>query len=167
MLLTGLAALVVLIAGLLIRWAIGRKGRNLDGPCRLEYPLIEQRVTSNPPEDPIKGAVVSPDGKYVAYADPTGLYLRQMSTGETRPWGLPKGFVAWPGSWFPDGAHLLVLRIEGQEQDVDLWKPSLYKLSLLGGDPQKIMDDAAAGSVSPDGLTSHICPGRRSEVNCG
>jgi hypothetical protein len=75
---------------------------------------MEQRVTSNPPEAPVHGAVVSPDGKYVAYSDPTGLYLRQLSTGETRPWSLPKGFVAWPGSWFPDGTHLLVLRIDGQ-----------------------------------------------------
>jgi DNA-binding winged helix-turn-helix (wHTH) protein/Tol biopolymer transport system component len=157
MLLTGLAALLVLIAGFLIRWAIGRKGVP-DGHV-ITYPLMEQRVTSNPPEDPIKGAVVSPDGKYVAYADSTGLYLRQMSTGETRPWGLPKGFVAWPGSWFPDGAHLLVLRIEGQEQELDLWKPSLYKLSLMGGDPQKIMDDAAAGSVSPDGSRIAYLPG--------
>jgi Tol biopolymer transport system component len=51
------------------------------------------------------------------------------------------------------------LRIEGQEQGLDLWKPSLYKLSLLGGDPQKIMDDAAAGSVSPDGSRIAYLPG--------
>ena len=150
MLFAGLAVVaLVLIAGFLIRWSIGGKGAA--ERHAVAYPLMEQRVTSNPAEVPVRDAVVSPDGKYVAYADPTGLYLREMSTGETRPWSLPKGFVAWPNSWFPDSTHLLVVRIEGQAQGIDLWKPSLYKLSLLGGDPQRIIGDASAGSVSPDG----------------
>jgi DNA-binding winged helix-turn-helix (wHTH) protein/Tol biopolymer transport system component len=152
MIFIGLAvALLALVAGFLIRGAMKRKP--VSGGNAISYPLVEQRVTSNPPDDPIEGAVISPDGKYVAYADPTGLYLRLMSTGETRPWILPKGFVARPNSWFPDSTHLLVVRIEGQTQgfDLDLWKPSLYKLSLLGGEPQKIMENAAAGCVSPDG----------------
>src|SRR5262252_2284215 len=34
------------------------------------YPLVEKRITANPAEAPIHAAVVSPDGKYVAYADP-------------------------------------------------------------------------------------------------
>jgi DNA-binding winged helix-turn-helix (wHTH) protein/Tol biopolymer transport system component len=150
------AAVLILVAGFLVRRALMKRAVPQNA---VAYPLMEQRVTSNPPEDPVRDAVVSPDGKYVAYADPTGLYLRQMSTGETRPWGLPKGFVAWPNRWFPDSAHLLVVRIEGQPQELDLWKPSLYKLSLLGGDPQKIMDDAAAGSVSPDGSRIAYLPG--------
>src|ERR1019366_10453227 len=99
--------------------------------------VLFRSLPSNPSDAPIKNAVVSPDGKYVAYADSTGLYLRQISSGETRHWSLPKGFVAWPFSWFPDGTHLLVVRIAGQPQDLMLWKPSLYKLSILGGDPQE------------------------------
>jgi DNA-binding winged helix-turn-helix (wHTH) protein/Tol biopolymer transport system component len=159
LLFAGLAALLILVAGLLVRRVIGRHAV-LDGPA-LAYPLMEQRVTSNPPEVPVRGAVVSPDGKYVAYADPTGLYLRQMSTGETRPWSLPQGFVAWPNYWFPDSTHLLVVRIEGQAQGLDLWKRSLYKVSLLGGAPQKIMDNAAEGSVSPDGSRIAYLPGSK------
>jgi DNA-binding winged helix-turn-helix (wHTH) protein/Tol biopolymer transport system component len=122
------------------------------------YPLTERRITSNPPEAPLTGAVVSPDVKYVVYSDPTGLYLRQLSTGETRLWSLPKSFLVWPDCWFPDGAHLLVLRIDGQPGTEGIWKPSLYKLSLLGGEPQKIMDDAAAGVVSPDGTRIAYLP---------
>jgi DNA-binding winged helix-turn-helix (wHTH) protein/Tol biopolymer transport system component len=143
-----LVALSLLGAGFLIRRAVGKHGVAAN---TVAYTLMEQRVTSNPPEAPVRGAVVSPDGKYVAYADPTGLYLRQISTGETRPWSLPKGFLVWPDSWFPDGAHLLVIRVDGQPGADGVWKPSLYRLSLLGGEPQKIMDDAAAGVVSPDG----------------
>jgi Tol biopolymer transport system component len=113
--------------------------------------LMEQRLTSNPAEDPVEGAVISPDGKYLAYNDPTGLYLRELANGETRPWSLPEGFVAGPTSWFPDSTHLLVVRMEGQPQKPELQRWSIYKLSLLGGAPQKIMDDAAVGVVSPDG----------------
>jgi Tol biopolymer transport system component len=50
--------------------------------------------------------------------------------------------------------HLLVQKLEWHPQHLDLWQPSLYKLSLLGGEPQKLMDDAFGGSVSPDG--AHI-----------
>ncbi len=158
-LLAGLAAtaLLVLTAGLLIRWAIGRKSAS-DGHAAA-YPLTERRVTSNPPETPVIGASVSPDGKYVSYTDPTGLYLRQLSTGETRPLPLPKGFVAWGGDWFPDGTHFLVLRVDGQPGADGVWRPSIYKISLLGGEPQKIMDDAVRASLSPDGLRIAYLPG--------
>lgn len=69
---------------------------------------IEQRITANPPEAPVTGAVVSPDGKYVAYSDTTGVYIRHIDSGETRPLELPKSFDAVPTSWFPDSAHLLL-----------------------------------------------------------
>src|SRR6202045_4465947 len=118
------------------------------------HPAPEQRVTSNPPDAPIKFAVVSPDGKYVAFTDSTGLYLRQISSGETRPWGVPKDFIAHPNSWFPDGTHLLVTRFEGASRI-----PSLWRLSLLGGSPLKLMDNAAAGAVSPDGSRIAYIPG--------
>ena len=156
------AALFVTLAGVLIRWGIGRRGVS-DGHAAA-YPLTERRVTSNPPEAPVIGASVSPDGKYLAYADPTGLYLRQLSTGETRPMALPKGFVAWAGSWFPDGTHLLVLRIDGQPGADGVWRPSLYKLSLLGGEPQRIMEDAVRAVVSPDGSRIAYLP-RPSQSN--
>jgi DNA-binding winged helix-turn-helix (wHTH) protein/Tol biopolymer transport system component len=118
------------------------------------HPPTEQRVTSNPPDAPIKFAVVSPDGKYVAYADSTGLYLRQISSGETHPWSVPKDFIASPNSWFPDSTHLLVTRSEGASRI-----PSLWKLSLLGGSPLKLMDNAAAGAVSPEGSRIAYMPG--------
>jgi DNA-binding winged helix-turn-helix (wHTH) protein/Tol biopolymer transport system component len=118
------------------------------------HPASEQRVTFNPPDAPIKFAVVSPDGKYLAYADPTGLYWRQLSSGETRPWGVPKDFIAHPNSWFPDGTHLLVTRFEGASRI-----PSLWKLSLLGGSPRMLMDNSATGAVSPDGSRIAYLPG--------
>jgi Tol biopolymer transport system component len=134
-----LAIIAVPTAIFLSRRAVGK----YDAPGR---GVAEQRVTSNSPEAPIEFAVVSPDGKYVAYSDPGGMYLRAIASGETRRWDLPKDFIAKPNSWFPDGAHLLVTRLEGIAP-----KPSLWKLSLLGGNPRKLVDNAGAGSVSPDG----------------
>src|SRR5271170_6060206 len=125
-----LAGLVAAALGIFLVAFLGRRTISRhDTPGSAVAPLTtEQRITSNPPEAPVQAAVVSPDGKYIAYADPTGLYLRQISSGETRPWGVPRDFIASPSSWFPDGTHLLVTRFEGAHRI-----PSLWSLSLLGG----------------------------------
>jgi len=130
-------------AGFLIRQAAST--RDVHGAFA-PHLATEERITSNPPETPVENAVVSRDGKYLAFHDSLRLYLRQIDNGETRVWSLPKDFVAWPDDWFPDGTHLLVTRREGPSRTLSLWK-----LSLLGGSPEKLMDDAAGGSVSPDG----------------
>ena len=110
------------------------------------HPAIEKRLTANPVEAPIRAAVISPDGKYVAYADPTGTYLRLVDGGETHPLQLPKNFIALPSSWFPDSSHLLVTSHRRGEQ-----KTSVWKVSILGSPPQILVDDAEGASVSPDG----------------
>ena len=152
LLFAGIAAalLLLIVAGFILR-RFTRAGP-VPAPG-LQHLAMEQRLTANPSDVPVNNAVVSPDGKYVAYADPTGLYLRQISSGETRRWSLPKGFVAWPYSWFPDSTHLLVRRIATQPQDLSLslWNTSLYELSILGGEPQEMVNNASAGYVSPAG----------------
>ena len=124
-------ALVLVAFGVFVAWR-----RTSTSP-----PLAtEQRITANPPEAPVTGAVVSPDGKYVAYSDTTGVYIRHIDSGETRPLELPKGFDAVPTSWFPDNGHLLLSVIEGGGT-----APSLWKVSILGGSPQKVIEDASEG----------------------
>ncbi len=105
----------------------------------------EKRLTSNAVEAPITNAVLSPDGKYLAYADSNGMYLEQVGTGEIRPMPGPKDFHAIPSGWFPDSTHLLVTLWNGQEA------PSIWKISILGGSPQKLSEDALAASASHDG----------------
>ncbi len=97
------------------------------------------RITANPADLPVTGAVVSPDGKYVAYSDPTGVYVRHIDSGETRPRALPKGFNGIPTSWFPDSMHLLLSNHEGPQQTAKIWEAS-----ILGGNPQ----NAAGGRRS-------------------
>jgi DNA-binding winged helix-turn-helix (wHTH) protein/Tol biopolymer transport system component len=139
-LLAGLCVLAIGIAGAAF---LLRRAHRHEAPG---HQVVERRVTSNSPEAAILFAALSPDGKYLAYSDPTGLYLRVIATGETRRWDVPKGFVAHPNSWYPDGTHLVVTRFDGMPPKTGIWK-----LSMLGGAPQKIIDNAVAGMVSPDG----------------
>jgi hypothetical protein len=60
----------------------------------------------------VSSAAVSRDGKYLAYTDGTGVYLKLIRTGETHPVPLPPNFSADLDDWFPDGSHLLVSREE-------------------------------------------------------
>jgi Tol biopolymer transport system component len=90
--------------------------------------------------------VISPDGKYVAYSDQTGVYVRHIDSGETRPLSLPKGFDGIPTSWYPDSTHLLLASREGPQHKSKIWK-----VSILGGNPQMLLEDAEQGTVSPDG----------------
>jgi Tol biopolymer transport system component len=108
--------------------------------------ISQQRLTANPSDDPVTSAVISPDGKYLAFADRTGLFLRIIGTGETHALSMPGGFRTWPASWFPDGSHLLAT-VSGTSGEAS----SLWSISVLGGSPRKLMDSAEARSVSPDG----------------
>jgi serine/threonine protein kinase len=50
------------------------------------------QLTANPTENPIHAVAVSPDGKYLAYADYSGIFLRLLATNETHPLELEDGF---------------------------------------------------------------------------
>jgi len=110
--------------------------------------VVERQLTANSSENSVSSAAVSRDGKYLAYTDGAGIYLKLMGTGETHPVPLPANFSAHVDDWFPDGSHLLVTR-EEQPGKLNLWS-----ISVFGGSPRQLADDGRAGSVSPDG--SHI-----------
>src|SRR4029077_15005929 len=67
--------------------------------------VIERRLTSNSSENSVSSAAISPDSKYLAYADNTGVYLKQIRTAEAHPVPLPPNFLARVDDWFPDGSH--------------------------------------------------------------
>jgi serine/threonine protein kinase len=77
-------AAVALIAVFRLEWFTPAKPPPAD--------IQRRQVTANPQEDPVLGAVISPDGQYLAYADLTGVHLRLIATGETRSLTLPPGF---------------------------------------------------------------------------
>ena len=54
--------------------------------------LKPQQLTANSSEDPVTVTSVSPDGKYLLYADLQGLHLRLIASGETQSLPIPDTF---------------------------------------------------------------------------
>jgi serine/threonine protein kinase len=54
--------------------------------------LKPQALTTNSSEDPVAGALISPDGKYLLFTDLEGMHLRLMTTGETQTLPTPDAF---------------------------------------------------------------------------
>jgi Tol biopolymer transport system component len=110
-----------------------------------------RQLTHNTGERGVSSGALSPDGRYIAYTDQSGIYVRTIETGETRkvpqPDNLPD-VARWdlsPG-WFPDGTRLVVNLLESDDAaDSTMW--------LLGVSraPQKLRDHSEAITVSPDG----------------
>jgi Tol biopolymer transport system component len=133
--------LVVILAGLLAARFFARR-RETNTP-----EVVERQLTANPPEDYVSGAAISPNGKYVAYVDQTGLYLRATDSGETHAVSLPAELRdrVWQVRWLPEGGKLLA-EITGAE-GIDLWV-----ITVLGeAAPRLLYRQAAFPAISPDG----------------
>src|SRR5439155_8898437 len=107
--------------------------------------IIEHKLTSNSAENSVNSAAVSPDGKYLAYSDNTGIYLKLIRTGEVHAIPLPPNFAARVDDWFPDGSRLLVSHRD------EPGKASLWNISVFGGPARPLADDALGGAVTPYG----------------
>jgi len=98
------------------------------GHCTLETPVCAGhlrtdqtgRLTASPEENPVLGAAISPDGKYLAFATGQVVYLRQIDSGETHSLSFPSGFTAIPAAWYPDGSHLVATWVEGPTAPFEL-----------------------------------------------
>jgi hypothetical protein len=54
--------------------------------------LNPSQITTNSAEDPVFTAALSPDGKYLAFADLEGLHLRLLGSGDTQSLPIPNEF---------------------------------------------------------------------------
>src|ERR1700693_620214 len=83
----------------------------LHRPLKPPSELTQKRLTFNSSENRVGSAVISPDGKYLAYSDLAGSHVQLLSTGEERLIPRPAGASAsiyWlVDSWFPDSTQLL------------------------------------------------------------
>ncbi|HEV2341928.1 MAG TPA: protein kinase [Candidatus Acidoferrales bacterium] len=109
--------------------------------------LVQRSITSNPPENPVYAAAISPDGRNLVFADLTGVFVRSLETGETHPLTLPSGFCfrCVSLSWFRDGTKLITVGPGVSSQTT-----GISVVSILGGAPRNLQDDAGRASVSPD-----------------
>jgi Tol biopolymer transport system component/DNA-binding winged helix-turn-helix (wHTH) protein len=140
------AAIALVLFGLKLGLLLGRRP-----PAALRI----SQLTANPADDRVRAGAISSDGKYLAYSDENGFYLRQIDTAETHPVPLPPGLMAESLSWFPDSVHI-VAALSGQGQPSSLWA-----ISVLGGNARKFYDSGASPAVSPDGKEVAFITGRK------
>jgi len=145
--------------------------RQPQSPAALPQLKLRQ-LTSNSSENGVTGGAISPDGRYLAYTDTVGMRLKLIETGETRsipqPDEVKSNWVSWDiAAWFPDGTRFLAnaYRQRGDSPNRNSRGASIWMVSLLGGPPHKLRDEAVAYSVSPDGslVSFGTNPGRRDE----
>ena len=116
------------------------------------------QLTDNSPENPVSGGAISPDGKYLAYADLQGMHIKSVGSDEARSVPQPAEFqnrnTFWEvGAWFPDSTRFLAHSHPALVNSDDWFSPrtSTWAVSVLGGPPQKLRDNAYAWDISPDG----------------
>ena len=118
-----------------------------------------RQLTTNPPENPVTNGAISPDGKYLAYTDTKGMHIRLIETGETHivPHAeeLDGKNVEWGiiPQWFPDSTRFVTDAHPAGHSPAftSSQGSSIWIVSVLGGPPHKLRDEATAYSVSPDG----------------
>jgi DNA-binding winged helix-turn-helix (wHTH) protein len=133
----GAVLAIVVMASMAGGWFLWRRASR----SKLSQPTVTlQRLTTNATENRIFASAMSPDGKYLAYSDKTGVYLRLLSTGELHPL-LPKGSDVMFLGWFPDSSQLLASWAAPPANR------RLWSLSILGGNPRQLSDEGWSASV--------------------
>ena len=54
--------------------------------------MKQRQLTTNSSENAVTGGAISPDGRYLAYADLDGIHVKLIETGETRNVPQPEEF---------------------------------------------------------------------------
>jgi serine/threonine protein kinase len=151
--LASVIAVTLLIGGLAL-WFFTRQPQS---PATLPEVKLRQ-LTTNSSENAVISGAISPDGKYLAFTDRFGIHLKLIETGETRTIPQPEGFssnsVDWETYvWLPDSTRFLA-NSHPLGGDFESWSSrdtSVWIVSVLGGTPQKLRDQAYPYSISPDG----------------
>ena len=113
----------------------------------------QRKLTANAEDSPVLSAAISPDGKYLGYADQQGLHLQLVATGEVQGVAQPPVFepgrASWAfGSWFPDSTRFIV-SVSGTGKSSAVWS-----IPITGSETQKLaeVEDMFGGAtLSPDG----------------
>jgi len=117
-------------------------------PERTTSNLKTQRLTG---DGKTRGAIISPDGKLVAYIRVEGaersIWIKQIATNTAIQLVKPGNLDLYENlSFSPDGIFLYF----NAEPDSDD-PPSIYRVSSLGGTPTRVLTDAMSVEFSPDG----------------
>lgn len=125
-------------------------------PAKVRPPLKARQLTRNSVENGVRNGAISPDGKYLAYADVKGMHVQLVATHETLniapPQMLSNAQVYWEvAAWLPDSTRFVAnARMDQSHFSSNAGHSSVWEVSLLGT-IRELRDDASAFSVSPDG----------------
>ena len=138
--------LLVLLAGAAALWTRGPAAEP-DGAGRAVAPRIERLTTIGKVID----AVISPDGKYLAYtiADQAqqSLWVRQLDTASALELVPPASVGYWGIEFQPDSAAILYA-LRSDEHPTG----ALFRIPVLGGTPRRLVTGVgSAVTFSPDG----------------
>ena len=131
-----------LAGGIVIGAALGfASARWLIPAPHVEPARVSTLVNSGSDQQP----AASPDGKTVAFASARSgrsrIWIKQLSSGDEV--ALTDGEDSAP-QFSPDGAQVLYVH-SGSEGS------SLWRVSMVGGSPRRVVDNAVEGAWSPDG----------------
>jgi DNA-binding winged helix-turn-helix (wHTH) protein/Tol biopolymer transport system component len=125
-------------------WSLSRRWRSSNSDGTAQPVLV--RLTANPAEMSITSAQISPDGRHLALADPTGLQVQALDSRTTHRLADTKGMNVY--GWTPDSANVLT-------SECDEWSCSGWVISLVGQERHRVgavwsRDDVVR--VAPDGV---------------
>ncbi len=114
-----------------------------------EQPWRSTQLTTNAAALPIISSAVSPDGRYLAYAERSetniGVFVRLLSSNRSHELQSLPSVVPSSIQWFDDNVHLLLSGYDSNSRRYIAWS-----VSVLGDSPVILLDDAYKPSLSPD-----------------
>jgi Tol biopolymer transport system component/DNA-binding winged helix-turn-helix (wHTH) protein len=163
-LLVALSAFGVMLGGIgLGVWFLG--GRATEAAPILSSPFSVEKLST---DGHVYHAAVSPDGTAVVYsrrnAGKQSIWLMQLGTSENTEIVPPADVFYYGLTFSPDGKTIYFTRREGIDQDKE--QADVYRESIYGGVPQKIINDTEGWiSLSPEGekISFVRCPKEEGE----
>ena len=101
--------------------------------------IVQRQLTFRSSDHPLFNAIISRDGKHLAYSDKDGISIQDIDTGKAHR--LPGTIGLYTIDWYPDGLHLLAWDLK-----FDLWD-----LALVSGEKRKLASGIYSARLSPDG----------------
>jgi eukaryotic-like serine/threonine-protein kinase len=146
-LLFAVTVIVLIVAGV-IAYAMFKPRGHAENPLNAQNMHIEKLTESGK----AAGVAISPNGQYVVYVLRDGemqsLNVRQVATGSDVQIMTPAVRTFYGLKFSPDGNYIYLTEASKENQLFS----SLYKMPVLGGNPQEILRDIdTAISFSPDG----------------
>lgn len=110
--------------------------------------LAEIDLTSNAPDDPVTAQAISPDGRYLVYADRGGIELEDIDPSPHNRRSITVAGLSEVSSlsWSPDGLSIF---IAGKHAGSD--RSGLWQVARSGGTARYIHDNVSRAALSPDG----------------